>query len=221
MDALPSVEVSPRTKAQRAVIWLHGLGADGHDFEPIVPELGLAPDLGVRFVFPHAPAIPVSINAGMVMRAWYDITELDLRRRHDQAGIRRSAAQVRALIARERERGLDSRNIALAGFSQGGAIALYTALRHEEPLACAVLLSTYLVAGDELAAERSLKNLALPIFQAHGSIDPMVPIDRGEAARNRLIELGYKVEWHAYPMQHQVCLEEIRDIGAFLTRCFT
>ncbi len=216
-DLLPCVEVAPFPGEPRhAVIWLHGLGADGHDFEPIVPELGLDPAVPVRFVFPHAPAIPVTINGGMVMPAWYDITNLDLGRRHDEEGVRRSARHVEALIRRENERGVPTANIVLAGFSQGGAIALHQGLRHPERLAGLLLLSTYLVLPDRLPAERSEANADTPVFQAHGSLDPMVPIAGGQLARRALEELGHDVEWHDYPMQHQVCLEELRDIGAWL-----
>jgi len=216
-DLLPCVEIEPRRRADAAVIWLHGLGADGHDFEPVVPALGLPDTHGVRFVFPHAPAIPVSLNFGMVMPAWYDIAGPDLRRtRHDEDGIRTSAARVESLIARERERGVAAERIVLAGFSQGGAIAIHTALRHRERLAGIVALSTWLLLEDKLAAERSEANLALPILQCHGTFDPMVPEDRGRACRDRLTSLGWRVEWHTWPMEHQVCAEEIQVIGAWL-----
>lgn len=216
MGVLPCVEIEPRSPARAAVIWLHGLGADGHDFPPIVPELGLDPGLGVRWVFPHAPAIPVTINGGMVMPAWYDIRGLDFATRHDEVGIRRSAGQLEELVARERERGIPAEGLILAGFSQGGAVAAYTALRHPEPLGGLVLLSTYLVLAESLSAERSAANAELAIFQAHGTHDPMVPLERGLAAHRRLLELGYAPEWHEYPMAHQVCLEEIRDLGRWL-----
>lgn len=215
MELLPCVEIEPRAKARSAVIWLHGLGADGHDFPPIVPELGLAPELAVRWVFPHAPAIPVTLNGGMVMPAWYDIRGLDLRTRHDEAGIRLSARRIEALVERERERGIASERIFLAGFSQGGAIAAHVALRFPEPLGGLVMLSTYLVLPETLTDERAAANASIPIFQAHGTHDPMVPIGRGEAACELLRALGYPVEWHAYPMLHQVCLEEIQDLGAW------
>ncbi|MCB9899261.1 MAG: alpha/beta hydrolase [Planctomycetes bacterium] len=212
---LPCVETGATSDARASVVWLHGLGADGHDFEPIVPLLGVG-ELGVRFVFPHAPAIPVSINAGFVMPAWYDIRELDLRREPDLVGVRRSCAQVVALVERERERGVPAERIVLAGFSQGGAIALAAGLRFPERLAGLMALSTYLVDEDGLRRERSAANADVPVFAAHGTSDPMVPYERGEAGRDRLISLGYTVEWHAYPMQHQVCQEEIDDIGAWL-----
>jgi len=214
---LPCVEIEPRRRADAAVVWLHGLGADGHDFEPVVPELRLPASMAVRFVFPHAPAIPVALNYGMVMPAWYDIAGPDLRRtQHDEPGIRRSAARVEALIARERERGVEAGRIVLAGFSQGGAVAIHTALRHPERLAGLVALSTYLVLEDKLDAERSAANRDLPVLMCHGTIDPMVPEDRGRACRDKLTALGYAVDWHTWPMEHQVCGEEIALIGAFL-----
>jgi len=216
---LPCVEIEPAGPARFSVIWLHGLGADGHDFEPIVPELGLE-DAAVRFVFPHAPAIPVTINGGMVMPAWYDITNLDLARRHDEAGIRRSAAALERLVEREHARGVPSGRIVLAGFSQGGAVALHAALRHPEPLLGIVALSTYLVLAETLEAERSQANLRTPIFQAHGTFDPMVQVERGRSSYERLAALGYDVVWHDYPMQHQVCWEEIRDLSAWLCARF-
>lgn len=220
-ELLSCVEVDPPAGVpiRASVIWLHGLGADGYDFMPIVPELGLPRDAGVRFVFPHAPSIPVTINQGFVMPAWYDITDLDLHRRHDRVGILRSAEHVRALMAREREEhGVPSARTVLAGFSQGGAIALYVGLRHDERLAGLLALSTYLVADDTLDGERSEANRDVPVFQAHGTMDPMVPIVRGEVARDRLTALGYAVEWHTYPMPHAVHPREIADIGAWLAR---
>jgi phospholipase/carboxylesterase len=214
---LNCVEIEPSGTHRASVLWLHGLGADGHDFEPIVPELGLDEALGIRFVFPHAPRIPVTLNGGFVMPAWYDIEEMDLKRRHDEAGIRASAAQIEALIAREKAKGIPAEKILLAGFSQGGAIAVFTGLRHAERLAGIVALSTYLVCEEKLDEERSEVNAGLPVFQAHGTLDPMVPHERGSALRERLEALGYPVQWHEYPMQHQVCLEEIQAIGRFLS----
>lgn len=210
--------MNPPGRHTASVVWLHGLGADGHDFEPVVPMLGLEPDAGVRFVFPHAPSIPVTINNGFVMPAWYDILTLDLERKVDEEGIRASAGHARALIARERSLGIPPERIVLAGFSQGGAIALFEGLRHPEPLAGILALSTYLVMADRLAEERSDANASVPIFQAHGRFDPMVPFAGGELARDQLTRLGYKVEWHAYPMQHQVCMEELAEVGAWLRR---
>ena len=213
---LPCVEIEPAGPARASVIWLHGLGADGHDFEPIVPELRLPDALGVRFLLPHAPSIPVTINGGMRMPAWYDIRDLDLRTRHDPVGIARSQAQVEALIAREVERGIDPRRIALVGFSQGGAIALHTALRHPQRLACAIGLSTYLVLAETLAAEASSANRDLPILMVHGAHDPMVTHDRAVASRDRLVELGWNVDFRTYPMAHEVCLPEVRDVARML-----
>jgi phospholipase/carboxylesterase len=216
VDPLPRVEVEPARPAKSAVVWLHGLGADGHDFEPIVPYLGLGEDAGVRFVFPHAERRAVTINMGLIMRAWYDIRGADLRDDPDEAGVRRSAAQVRALIARENERGVPCRRIVLAGFSQGGAMALHVALRHAEPLAGVVALSCYLVCGESLESETSEAGRRLEIFQAHGTEDPLVPLERGREARDRLLSLGCRVEWRTYPMGHEVHPGEIQDIGAWL-----
>lgn len=217
-DLLPAVEIEPKGPARHAVIWLHGLGADGHDFPPIVAEMRLDPALGIRWVFPHAPSIPVTLNGGMVMPAWYDIRTVDFHREHDEQGIRRSAAQLERLIEREVARGVPHERIVLAGFSQGGAIALFTALRHRERLAGVVALSTYMVVGQTLEAERSPANLDLPVFQAHGTHDPMVVFERGEDCRRRLEALGYSVEWHEYPMLHQVCLEEIEALADWFAR---
>jgi len=213
---LPAVEIEPELPARRSVIWLHGLGADGHDFEPVAPLLGLEPDLAVRFVFPHAPRRPVTINMGMVMPAWYDIRSPDLRRDADEAGIRESAARVRDLIDRENGRGVPCGRIVLAGFSQGGAVALHAGLRHPERLAGLLALSTYLVLEESLEHERSAENARTPLFLAHGSQDPLVAPERGEAARARLARDGYPVEWRTYPMGHEVCPEEIADVGRWL-----
>ena len=215
---LPCVEVEPAKKAQWSVIWLHGLGADGHDFESIPPHLGLHPSLQVRFVLPHAPKIAVTLNNGFVMPAWYDIRSGDLRTRHDEAGIEASMKRVRELIAREVERGIAVNHIVLAGFSQGGAIAVHTALRHTQPLAGLIALSTYLVCGDKLESEIQSANRGLRVFGAHGSFDPMVSIERGQALRDSLIEVGCDVEWHSYPMEHSVCAEELTDIGTWMNR---
>ena len=220
MDLLPCVELAPKGPQLRSVIWLHGLGADGNDFPPIVPELGLGQEMGIRWVFPHAPSIPVTINGGLVMPAWYDIQEVDLRRRHDESGVRLSSRRLEALIQRELERKIPSNRIVLAGFSQGGAIAAHTALRYGTTLGGLVLLSTYLVLADTLESERHPAQAALPIFQAHGTLDPMVPHERGVALRDRLVQLDHRVDWHEYPMGHQVCLEEIQDLGVWLNRLF-
>jgi len=211
---LESVEITTGPAPQLAVIWLHGLGADGHDFEPLVPELGLG--FAARFVFPHAPLRPVTINGGMRMRAWYDIFGFGGGLQEDAAGIRVSAAAVTRLIDREIERGVPVERIVLAGFSQGGAIALHTALRDARPLAGVLALSTYLPIADTLAAERSDANLRLPIFMAHGSADAMLPLALAESSRRTLETLGYAVEWHVYPMAHAVCAPEIATIATWL-----
>jgi len=217
-EYLPCVELAPPENAGASVIWLHGLGADGHDFEPIVPYLGVDAALAVRFVFPHAPHRAVTINAGLLMPAWYDIKEISLKREIDVDGVRESAGQVSALIAREVERGVPEERIVLAGFSQGGAIALHVALRHPRRLAGLVALSTYLVCDEQLDEEGSEANRDLPIFQAHGTGDPMVSPAAGELARDRLVELGYAVQWQTYPMGHEVHPLEIREVGAQLNR---
>ena len=220
MEILPAIEMEApaHTPVNASIIWLHGLGADGNDFAALVPALKLAEGYGIRFVFPHAPSIPVSINNGFVMPAWYDIRDGDLSTRHDEAGIRQSAVQIEALIAREHDRGVPSERIVLAGFSQGGAIAYHVALRYPETFAGIVALSTYLLLEWTLDAERSDANAKTPILAAHGSLDPMVVPARGEAARDWLIGAGYDVEWHNYPMQHEVCMEEVTVIGQFLRR---
>ena len=216
-DLLACVEVESAMPVSASVIWMHGLGADGHDFEPIVPELQLPAELGVRFIFPHAPAIPITINSGMVMPAWYDIRSMDLSTRNDEAGVRNSGSAIEALLRREMERGMPAERIVLAGFSQGGAMASFVALRFPERLAGLILLSTYLVCAESLELERSAANQGLPVFQAHGSQDPMVTPDRGQAARERLEGLGHPLEWHSYPMQHEVCLPEIRALGSWIS----
>jgi len=219
-SALPAVEHETAADPRYSVIWLHGLGADGHDFAPIVPELVAADWPALRFVFPHAPVQPVTVNGGMPMRAWYDIVGFDLLARQDEAGVRASINAVEALIARENERGVPDERIVLAGFSQGGAIALAAGLRHTKRLAGIVALSTYLPIADTLAAERSAANANVPIFQAHGTFDPVVSPPRGSDSRDLLQRLGYRVEWHAYPMAHAVCAEEIADLRAWLGQRF-
>jgi len=215
-----TVEIETGSEPAGSVIWLHGLGADGHDFEPVVPELGLDGQVALRFVFPHAPVRPVTINAGMAMRAWYDIMTLDRGGPQDEAGIRASGALLEALIERERKRGVPSDRIVLAGFSQGGAIAAHTALRFPGRLAGLMALSTYLPLGDHLDAEVFSASDAqprdLPIFMAHGKFDPVLPMALGEHSRDRLLGEGYRVEWHDYPMAHAVCSDEIRDISRWL-----
>jgi len=210
MDA---IRIETGANPQAAVIWLHGLGADGHDFEPIVPELELAQPM--RFVFPHAPVRPVTINQGMRMRAWYDIFQFG-GGPEDEAGVRASQQLVEGLIAEEKKRGIAK--VVLAGFSQGGAIVLHTALRHPEPLAGVLALSTYLPLAASLEGERTPANAALPIFMAHGRYDDIIPLPRAEQSRQALERLGYAVEWRAYPMPHSVCPQEIADISAFLGR---
>ncbi len=215
---LQTVELETGRSPTAAVIWLHGLGADGHDFEPIVPELDLPDALAVRFVFPHAPMQAVTINGGAVMRAWYDVYALEGQRREDAAGVRASQSKVEELIAREQARGIPSARLVLAGFSQGGAIALQTGLRHGERLAGIMALSTYLPVASTLAAEASAANRAVPIFMAHGLDDPLIPIERAAMSRRQLEAAGYAIEWHEYPMAHAVCMEEMADVSAWLQR---
>lgn len=215
-DLLEAVEVETGRRPGASVIWLHGLGADGHDFEPLVPGLGLPPSLAVRFVFPHAPMRPVTINGGMVMRAWYDVRPEGGERREDAAGVRESQARIEALIARENQRGIAAGRIVLAGFSQGGAMALHTGLRHAERLAGILALSCFLPLPDTLAAEASPANRDVPIFLAHGTHDTTIPLARALRAREVLRGLGYQVEWHEYPMPHAVCDEEVADLARWL-----
>jgi phospholipase/carboxylesterase len=215
-DLLEAVEIETGSDPLNAVIWLHGLGADGHDFEPVVPMLGAHRFAATRFVFPHAPVRPVTINAGARMRAWYDIKGMQLSRDQDEAGILQSAAQVRALVQRERDRGIPSQRIVLAGFSQGGAIAAHTALRMDQPLAGLLALSTYLLFPDRLEEERHSANERLPVFIGHGSMDPMVPMALGQALAERLEALSHPVTWKSYPIPHSVSQEEIIDIGHWL-----
>lgn len=206
----------PPAPATACVIWLHGLGADGHDFEPVVPELGLGDTHDIRFVFPHAPARAVTVNGGMRMPAWYDIAGTDLAARQDRAGIEASASQIEALIERERNAGVAAERIVLAGFSQGGAIALHTGLRHARRLAGLIALSTYLPVAEGLADEAHAANRDIPIFMAHGRDDPIVPLALAQASRKHLEATGYRVDWHEYPMAHQLCLPEIATIGRWL-----
>lgn len=215
---LDCVELQTHPQPTASVIWLHGLGADGYDFVPVVKELESLGAPPARYVFPHAPQIPVTINGGYVMRAWYDILGTDLVRREDEAGLRRSQAQVEQLIAREVERGTPRSRIVLAGFSQGGAITLQTGLRQAEPLAGLIALSCYLPLAPLFEAERAAGSAAVPVFMAHGTSDPVVVLARGVASRDQLKSLGYAVEWHDYPMPHSVCAEEIEHIAAFLQR---
>jgi phospholipase/carboxylesterase len=215
-DLLEAIEIETAASPTCSIIWMHGLGADGHDFVDIVPELGLPARPGIRFVFPHAPMRPVTINAGYVMRAWYDIRDDGGTRREDPAGVRASQKSIEALLEREKARGVPARSIVLAGFSQGGAMALHTALRYGERLAGIMALSCSLPLADTLGAEASPANRDVPIFMAHGTHDPMIPMARAMRAREILSGLGYRLEWHEYPMPHSVCLEEVRDISAWL-----
>jgi len=205
------IETGPRPAA--SVIWMHGLGADGHDFEPLVSELELPETPALRFVFPHAPMRPVTINRGYVMRAWYDVVGDGS---EDAAGIRASQARIEALIAGEKARGFSAARIVVAGFSQGGAMALHTGLRHPERLAGIVALSCYLPLGDTLAAEASPANHDVPIFMAHGTEDPLIPVVRARRSRDKLTDLGYRVTWREYPMPHSVCGDEVDDLSAWL-----
>ena len=217
-DLLATIELETRPDPDAAVIWMHGLGADGNDFVPIVGELELPEDLGIRFIFPHAPMRPVTINGGMVMRAWYDIVGSDLTNRGDEAGIRDSQRRIEQLIAREKARGIAASRLVLAGFSQGGVIALQAGLRHPERIAGIMALSTYLALPQALAAEAHPANSDVPIFMAHGTADPMIRLDWADASRRALQTQGYAVEWHTYPMQHSVCIEEVGDLDAWLSR---
>jgi phospholipase/carboxylesterase len=211
-----AVTLEPDSSANAAVIWLHGLGADGYDFVPIVDELRLPASLAVRFIFPHARARPVTINNGYVMRAWYDIKGINREAAEDEAGIRESAAIVNDSIAREADRGVTPNRIVLAGFSQGGAIALHAGLRHTGTLAGIMALSTYLPLSASVAREVSEANRATSILMCHGTQDGVVPIQLGEMSRDQLLALGYAIEWRAYPMQHSVCMEEVADISRWL-----
>jgi phospholipase/carboxylesterase len=213
---LDCVEHETGPQPTHSVIWLHGLGADGHDFATIVPELQLPASLAVRFVFPHATIQPVTINGGMAMRSWYDILTPNLVKREDETGIRISEQAIQALIARENARGIPSSRIVLAGFSQGCAMTLHTGIRFKEKLAGLMGLSGYLPLIDKAAHEREPVNAATPIFLAHGTHDPVVTLERAEASRAKLVDLGYQVQWHTYPMPHSVCAQEIDDISSFL-----
>jgi phospholipase/carboxylesterase len=208
-----------------SVIWLHGLGADGHDFEPIVPELWSPSEPGLRFVFPHAPMRPVTINGGMTMRAWFDILSLDRDGLADEAGVRASAGILDGLIQREQERGIDASKIVVAGFSQGGAIALHSALRSQQKLAGLMALSTYMplasAFADEVLNTDAVDPLGLPIFMAHGTFDPVLPMALGRESADLLIASGFDVEWHEYPMAHAVCAAEIDDIRRWLQTIYT
>jgi phospholipase/carboxylesterase len=213
-----AVEIETGPRPTGTVIWLHGLGADGHDFEPIVPELASAVQAPLRFIFPHAPLRPVTLNGGFAMRAWYDIVSLDRRGPEDERGVRESRAAIEALIGRENERGIATGRIVLAGFSQGGALALYAGTRHPQQLAGIMGLSCYMLLAACFAAERAAANQATPIFLAHGMQDPVVAPMLGEETRRMLEQSNYSVEWHAYSMPHAVCPQEVTDIAAWLRR---
>jgi phospholipase/carboxylesterase len=215
---LENIEIETAPNPTVAIIWMHGLGADGNDFVPLVQELDLRGLPGIRFVFPHANTMPVTINGGYVMRAWYDIKVNDLVREEDEGGLRASQLQVEALIAREKARGIPASRIILAGFSQGCAMALQTGLRHPEKLAGLMCLSGYVPLAAKVANERSAASLETPLFMVHGLHDGVIPIARAEQSRDLLEAMGYKVEWHQYVMQHSLCQEEVDDIGAWLKK---
>ena len=217
-DLLPAIEVETAPKPDASVIWLHGLGDTGDGWSQVVPGLALPKSMRVRFVFPHAPKMAVAINNGYVMPAWYDIREANLSERADVAGVQRSQAQLVALMARENARGVDDARIVLAGFSQGGAVALYTGLRHPKRIAGIVALSTYLISANALPSESSAANRGVPIFMAHGTFDPVVRLAWAQASREALVQGGYPVEWHEYPMEHSAEMEEVAAVGAFLRR---
>lgn len=216
--SLETIELETGPAPTATIIVLHGLGADGNDFVPFADEIDLSAKGNVRWVFPHAPTMPVTINNGYVMRAWYDILGMELVRREDEAGLRRSMASVHALIDRERSRGIAANRIVLAGFSQGCAMTLLAGLRYPQRLAGLVGMSGYLPLADTLAAERNAANADVPIFMAHGRFDPVVPFERGAASRDLLVSLGHQVEWHEYPMQHSVCAPEIDDLRGWLLK---
>ena len=218
MSQLDAIELSTGPNPKASIVVLHGLGADGNDFVPIAQELQLAAVGDVRFVFPHAPTMPVTINGGMVMRAWYDIVGTDLVRREDEAGLRRSMGLVESLLERERERGMPSERTVLMGFSQGCALTLLTGLRHAHRLAGLVGLSGYLPLAATTADERSAANAATPVFLGHGQYDGVVPVARAAASRELLESLGQPVEWHEYPIQHSVSMDEIVDLNRWLLR---
>ncbi len=215
---LDCITLDPPSPADACVIWMHGLGADGNDFVPMVPELDLPRNHAVRFIFPNAPTMPVTINGGYVMRAWYDISSTEIDKRADEAGVRKSQAAIAELIADQRAKGIASERIVLAGFSQGGVIALQTGLRHTEKLGGIMALSTYLACPESLGMEASSSNRTLPILMVHGSMDPVIPIALAKLSKGRLETHGYKIEWHEYGMPHSVCAEEVEDIAAFLKR---
>jgi phospholipase/carboxylesterase len=217
---LTTVDINPTSDHRYSVIWLHGLGADGHDFEGIVPQLQLKENTHIHFIFPNAPAQSVTINGGMKMRAWYDILEMSLERKVDIPGIYESAALIDEIIQQECAKGIPSKQILLAGFSQGGVIALHAGLRYPQRLAGIIALSTYLPTIEQIKTERSIANHDIPIFMAHGIIDPMVAIESGKSAFNGLNAMSYHIEWHDYLMEHAVCGEEIEHISTFISSIF-
>lgn len=218
MHTLPHLVVDTAPEPDAAIIWLHGLGADGHDFEPIVPQLGLRAEVRFRFIFPHAPAMPVTINGGYVMPAWYDIIQTDLGIEHDEAGIAASARAVQMFIEQQQMHGIPASRIVLAGFSQGAAMSLHVGLAQSEPLAGIMALSGYLLLPGQMETHVKREALAASLFMAHGINDPVVPFGLGKSAHDRLQKLGMEVEWHSYPMAHQVCPKEIAAIGGWLNR---
>jgi len=217
---LEKVIVETGKQPDASIIWLHGLGADGHDFEPVVQALGLPACLSVRFIFPHAPAIPVTINNGYIMPAWYDFRQTELGIEHDEEGIALSAKQIQLLIEQQEMHGIAPDRIILAGFSQGGAMAIHCGLRQIEPLAGIMALSAYLLMPNHINDEISPSACATPLFMAHGVEDPVVPFALGEASRRKLETAGCHVEWHSYPMEHHVCPQEIKDIGLWISTLF-
>ncbi|MBB71820.1 MAG: carboxylesterase [Legionellales bacterium] len=220
-EPLQTIVIEPASEATHAIIWLHGLGASGHDFEPIVPELRLPEPIALRFIFPHAPIKPVTINGGIPMPAWYDIKDISIEAREDAEGIQQSAQAIIELIKQQNADGIASHNIFLAGFSQGGALALHTGLRYSESLAGILALSCYLPLARELDTQAAQANRQTPIMMAHGIDDPVVPYQFGEASKNHLQTMGYNIDWCTYPMDHSVCGEEIIAIGRWLTSCIS
>jgi len=216
LHTLPHITVETGTKPTATIIWLHGLGADGHDFDALVPQLGLPADMAVRFIFPHAPSMPVTLNAGYIMPAWYDIKQTDLGIEHDRDGIKTSTADINLLIEQEQMRGIKSDRIILAGFSQGAAMSLHVGLRQSQPLAGIMALSGYLLLPDQIDNIKPA-SLNTPIFMAHGIHDPVVNYALGDSSRRKLLDAGCSIEWHSYPMQHNVCPEEIHQIGKWIT----
>lgn len=215
---LECIQINPTAPPSHVVIWLHGLGADGHDFEALVPELKIPDTLPIRYIFPHAPMRPITINMGMVMRGWYDIREMDLSRDVDYPGIKVSAAQLASLINNEIEAGMPSNRIVLAGFSQGGVITLHTGLRYGTPLAGILALSTYCPTLASLGQEESAANQRIPLMMAHGRNDPLIPIALAETARDGLLDRDYVVQWHDYPIGHEVCMEEIQQVRKWMLK---